>query len=78
MREVQGGRRSARRFESILTWMKKKDNNSRRSWNVTKMCLLGTKGNWAVALLGNISWTHKVSHLARCLLVDYPTGKMQR
>jgi len=31
-----------------------KDNNSGRFWNVTKMCLLGTKGNWDVAPLENI------------------------
>jgi hypothetical protein len=34
--------------------MGKRNNSFGRSWNVTKMCLLGTKGNWDVAPLENI------------------------
>jgi hypothetical protein len=40
--------------------MGKRDNNFRRSWNITKMCLLGTKGNWVVAPLENISQNIRV------------------
>jgi len=38
----------------IIIWMGKRDSDSGRSWNVTKMCLLGTKKNWDVTPLENI------------------------
>jgi hypothetical protein len=42
------------------------------------MFLLGTRVNWAIALLENILWIRKGFHLARFLLVDYPIGKRQK
>jgi hypothetical protein len=42
------------------------------------MFLLKTKVNWDVALSKNILSIHKGFHLARYLLVDYPTRKRRK
>jgi len=42
------------------------------------MFLLGTRVNLVVALLGNILWISRGFHLAKYLLVDYPTRRRQK
>jgi hypothetical protein len=39
------------------------------------MFSLGTRVNWVVAQSENILWIRKGFHLARYLLVNYPTRK---
>jgi hypothetical protein len=69
------GGRFVNKLGLITTWMRERSNNFGRFWSGTKMFLLGTRVSWVAALLENILWIHKDYHLARHLLVDYPTAK---
>jgi hypothetical protein len=75
MRGAQDGGRFVSESRLTLAWTKRSNNNSGRFWSVTKMFLLGTRVNWVVSLLENIMWIHKGFHLARFLLINYPTRK---